>query len=63
MVVEKRNERMDKDETNIGKETFKRNKNNGHANNVTRVRRTRKHGSQCEGTKHGIKQQNKLQTK
>jgi hypothetical protein len=60
MVVEKRNERMDKDETNIGKEKFKRNKNNGHANNGTRVRRTRKHGSQCEGMKHGRNKQRKL---
>jgi hypothetical protein len=27
--------------------------NNGQLNNGTRVRRTCKHGSQCEGKKHG----------
>jgi hypothetical protein len=31
-----------------------RKKNNGKLNNGTRVRRTSKHGSQCEGKKHGI---------
>jgi hypothetical protein len=46
---------MDKDDTNIGKEKLSRKKYNGKLNNGTRVRRTRKHGSQCEGKKHGIK--------